>query len=173
MYIYIYILYIYIYICVRWKTESTCVSRHQVSLIFLTKFFYNISLDSRKRDIRKLKSWKTSSQVVSGFPLPDIQVYKYITGRAHYFPHYIYITPILLLWDLSTLCVMNHLWPYICIYIIYVYIYIYVFVFSSLCLCFDYIFWMFFSVYLCQCFSLGFVYPPLFSVGLLYFTFVA
>ena len=36
-----------------------------------------------------------------------------ITGRAHCFHDYIYITLILLLWDLSTLCVVDHLWPLI------------------------------------------------------------
>ena len=36
-----------------------------------------------------------------------------ITGRAHCFHDYIYITPILLLWDLSTLCVVDHIWPLI------------------------------------------------------------
>ena len=34
----------------------------------------------------------------------------------------IYITLILLLWDLSTLCVVDHLWP-----LIYIYIYIYIY----------------------------------------------
>ena len=39
-----------------------------------------------------------------------------ITRRAHCFHDCIYITPILLLWDLSTLCVVDHLWPlYICL----------------------------------------------------------
>ena len=36
-----------------------------------------------------------------------------ITGRAHCFHDYIYITLILLLWDLSTMCVVDHLWPLI------------------------------------------------------------
>ena len=36
-----------------------------------------------------------------------------ITVRAYYFHDYIYITPILLLWNLSTLCVTDHLWPLI------------------------------------------------------------
>ena len=38
-----------------------------------------------------------------------------ITRRAYCFHDciYIFITPILLLWDLSTLCVVNHLWPLI------------------------------------------------------------
>ena len=45
-----------------------------------------------------------------------------ITGRAHcsYDCICIYITHILLLWNLSTLCVMDQLWP-----LIYMYIYIY------------------------------------------------
>ena len=34
-----------------------------------------------------------------------------ITGRTHCFHDCMYITPILLLWDLSTVCIMNHLWP--------------------------------------------------------------
>ena len=36
-----------------------------------------------------------------------------ITGRAHCFHDNIYITLILLLWDLNTLCVVDHLWPLI------------------------------------------------------------
>ena len=36
-----------------------------------------------------------------------------ITGRAHCFHDNIYITLILLLWDLSTLCVVDHLYIYI------------------------------------------------------------
>ena len=34
-----------------------------------------------------------------------------ITGRAYCFCHNIYIMLILLLWDLSTLCALDHLWP--------------------------------------------------------------
>ena len=34
-----------------------------------------------------------------------------ISGRAHCFHDCIYIMHILLLWDLSTLCVVDHLWP--------------------------------------------------------------
>ena len=52
-----------------------------------------------------------------------------ITGRAHCFYDYICIMPILLLWDLSTLCVVNplndHLYIYTYIYMLYIYIYIY------------------------------------------------
>ena len=40
-----------------------------------------------------------------------------ITGRAHCFHDNIYITLILLLWDFSTLCVVDHLSPLIYIYI--------------------------------------------------------
>ena len=36
-----------------------------------------------------------------------------ITGRAHCFPDCMYITLILLLRDLSILCVVDHLWPFI------------------------------------------------------------
>ena len=36
-----------------------------------------------------------------------------ITGRAHCFHDYIYITLILLLWDLSTPCLVDHLWALI------------------------------------------------------------
>ena len=54
-----------------------------------------------------------------------------ITGRANCFHDCIYITLILLLWDLSTLCVVNHLWPlytfiYIFIYMYILYIYTYI-----------------------------------------------
>ena len=40
-----------------------------------------------------------------------------ITGRTHCFHDYIYITIILLLWDLSNLCVVDQLWPLIYMYI--------------------------------------------------------
>ena len=46
-----------------------------------------------------------------------------ITGRAHCFNNNIYITFILLLWDLNTLCVVDHLWL-----LIYIYIYIYIYI---------------------------------------------
>ena len=39
----------------------------------------------------------------------------------------IYIEIILLLWDLITLCVVNHLWPLTYIYILYIY-YIYIYI---------------------------------------------
>ena len=51
------------------------------------------------------------------------------TRRARCFYDYIYITFILLLCDLTTLCVVDHLWPLtsIHIYIINIYIYIYIY----------------------------------------------
>ena len=36
-----------------------------------------------------------------------------ITGKAHCFHDYISVTPILLLWNLSTMCVVDHLWSLI------------------------------------------------------------
>ena len=42
-----------------------------------------------------------------------------ITGRTHCFHDNIYVTLILLLWELSTPCVVDHLWP---LYIYYIYI---------------------------------------------------
>ena len=36
-----------------------------------------------------------------------------VTRRTHCFHDYIYITPIFLLWDLSTLYVVDHIWPLI------------------------------------------------------------
>ena len=48
-----------------------------------------------------------------------------IPARAYFFHDYIYITPILLLWCLSTLCVMDNLWPLMITYNIYIYIYMY------------------------------------------------
>ena len=74
-----------------------------------------------------------------------------IPGRAHCFHDCIYITLILLLWDLSTLCVVDHLWPlvymYICIvYIIYsIYIYIYII----------YMIYIYICIYIWTCRSLG------------------
>ena len=41
-----------------------------------------------------------------------------ITERAHCFHDYIYITPILLLYNLSSLCVVDHLWHMTTTYII-------------------------------------------------------
>ena len=35
-----------------------------------------------------------------------------ISRGKHYFNDYIYITPISCLWNLSTLCVIDRLWPY-------------------------------------------------------------
>ena len=57
-----------------------------------------------------------------------------ITERAHcLFFEYIWIALILLLWDLSTLCVINHFWPVSYIYI-YIYIYISVYLYVYICL---------------------------------------
>ena len=39
------------------------------------------------------------------------KVIVFITKRAHCFHDSIYIMPILLMWSLSTLCVVDHLWP--------------------------------------------------------------
>ena len=53
------------------------------------------------------------------------------TGRAHCFHDCIYITPILLLWDLRNLCVMfnsDHLYISLCIYIFTICIYIYIYI---------------------------------------------
>ena len=44
-----------------------------------------------------------------------------ITERTHCFHDCIYITLILFLWDLSTLCVVDHLWPLIYIYLTSIY----------------------------------------------------
>ena len=56
--------------------------------------------------------WSATHRVLTG-----------ITERAHCFHDCIYIVPILLLWDLSTLCIVDHLWSQVHIYI-YIYIYI-------------------------------------------------
>ena len=57
-----------------------------------------------------------------------------ITGRAHCFHDNIYITLIWLLWDLSTLCVVHHLWPLIYIlYIIYIIYFIY-YIYTCICI---------------------------------------
>lgn len=42
-----------------------------------------------------------------------------ITRRTHHFHTYIYITPILLVWDLNTPCKANHLWQLIWRHVIY------------------------------------------------------
>ena len=51
-----------------------------------------------------------------------------VTGRAHCFHECIYFTPILFLWDLSTLCVVDHSWPLIYLYMTTIYIYIYIYI---------------------------------------------
>ena len=56
-----------------------------------------------------------------------------IPARAYFFHDYIYITPILLLWWLSTLCVMYNLLPLMITYNIYIYIYIYMY-YDVLCI---------------------------------------
>ena len=61
------------------------------------------------------------------------------TGRAHCFHDCMYITPILLLLDLSTLCIVNVIWPlilyilYIILYIQYI-IYIYMHIYIYICI---------------------------------------
>ena len=50
-----------------------------------------------------------------------------ITGRVHCFYDCIHITSILLLWDLSTLRVVDHLWPVINNVYIYIYTYIHLY----------------------------------------------
>ena len=82
-----------------------------------------------------------------------------ITGRAHCFHDCIHIKPILLLWDLSTLCVADHLWPlmytytytymyvYICIYM-NIYIYIYVYIYMYICIwIFIYLYYIYVYIY--------------------------
>ena len=59
-----------------------------------------------------------------------------ITEKAHCFHDCRYISPILLLWDLSTLFVTAHLWPFIQTYIyIYINIYTYIYVCMYVCIC--------------------------------------
>ena len=55
-----------------------------------------------------------------------------ITRRAHCFHDKIYIMLIMLLWDLSTLCVVDHLWTAYILHIIYTYKYIYIYNFHSI-----------------------------------------
>ena len=47
-----------------------------------------------------------------------------ITRRAHCFHDWIYITPILLLWDLSNVCVVDQIWSQSLILYIFIYIFI-------------------------------------------------
>ena len=62
-----------------------------------------------------------------------------ITGRTHCFHDCIYITLILLLWDLSTLCVVDPSWPLMITYIsisisisIYLSIYLYIYIYNCI-----------------------------------------
>ena len=59
-----------------------------------------------------------------------------ITGRARGFHDNMYITLILLLWDLSTLYIVDHLWP-----LVYMYVYMYI------CMCV----YMYICIYVCIC----------------------
>ena len=62
-----------------------------------------------------------------------------ITGRAHCFHDCMYIMPILLLWDLSTLCVVNHLWLFV-----YTFMYFYILLYYLKTLFLDYTWGMIF-----------------------------
>ena len=58
-----------------------------------------------------------------------------ITGRARCFHDNINITLILLLWDLRTLCVVDHLWPLMTASI-YIYYYYYYYYYCCCCCCY-------------------------------------
>ena len=77
---------------------------------------------SKDRNISGHK-WSATHRVLTG-----------ITERAHCFHDCIYIVPILLLWDLSTLCIVDHLWSQVLIYI-YIYAYIYIYIYICICIC--------------------------------------
>ena len=71
----------------------------------------------------------TTHRVPTNRTIVDNKAAVVIARRAHCFHDYKYITLILLLWDFSTLCVVDHFWPltyiYIYIYMLYIYVYIY------------------------------------------------
>ena len=57
-----------------------------------------------------------------------------ITRRSHCFHDCIYITSILLLWVLSTLCVVYHLTIYIYVHIYIIYTYMYIILYMHICI---------------------------------------
>ena len=81
------------------------------------RVIFNLSSSSYENNIiisLYMLSWKQCAlPVITTMALWQLMHFVVITGRAHCFHDNTYITPILLLWDLSTLCVMDHLWPLI------------------------------------------------------------
>ena len=80
--------------------------------------------DQKNFECGKLQKYHIKLRVTRSY-ISDklrIYIYTYICIYMYIYVYInIYITLILLLWDLSTLCVVDHLWP-----LIHVYIYIYI-----------------------------------------------
>ena len=97
----IYVCNVYIYAIMK----AMCpLSYHHKGFVVTQRVLNKLSKERNRRSVTihqvpKCISWHKAIVV--------------ITGRAHCFHDCIHITPILLLWDLTTLCVVDHLWPFI------------------------------------------------------------
>ena len=104
IYIYIYDICLSIYLSIHYLYIYICIYIYMYIYIHIYLYYIHIYIyDVRLHHVSKCMSCHKAIVV--------------ITGRAHCFHDNIYITLILLLWDLSTLCVVDHLWPLIYIYI--------------------------------------------------------
>ena len=100
IYIYIYIyIYVYIYIYIYAIMKTMCPPGHHHNGVVATHALGHLMYDSTVHHVLKCMTWRKTIVV--------------ITGRAHCFHDCTYITLILLLWDLSTLYIVDHLWPLI------------------------------------------------------------
>ena len=97
VYIYTYVTYTYIYIYIY---MYVCI--YSVTKLLLYKFSLLGITTMALWQLMHLGTWCTMDEL--------LQSHCVIIGKVH-FHDYICITPILLLRDLNTLCVVNHLWP--------------------------------------------------------------
>ena len=122
MYIYIYI-YIYIYPQTRVSLFPGLISVARVNeymYIYIYIYIYSC-YDENNVPTRLSPRWLYGNSCTRMRCHKAIVV---ITERGHCFHDKIYIIVILLLWDLSTLCVVDHLWPLI--YITYILYHLYI-----------------------------------------------
>ena len=129
-YIYIpYILYMYIYIYIyihrhvfRYSQDSSVWLGLTSICIYIYIYIYIYSCYHENNVPTRL-----SPRWLYGNSCTRMRCHKaivVITERGHCFHDKIYIIVILLLWDLSTLCVVDHLWPLI--YITYILYHLYI-----------------------------------------------
>ena len=100
--------YIYIIpILLFWDLSTLCVGNHlwpliSCSLLSLLSTLWLIGTSNVYPTVHRVPTCMSCHKPIV-----------VIIGRAHYFHDYMYIMPILLLWDLSTLYVVDHLWALI------------------------------------------------------------